>query len=138
MAEREYEPYFSRRIAGILTTVCGGVSIFLVSLLIDAPSKVDKESQTRHYAQQETIGELSRELDELRATISKLETDKERLRITVEEGTGDRFTGNDWNREQKRLDERAERNRSEIEDLRRVDEKLFDTVMGTCRNARSD
>lgn len=111
-----HEPYFGQFGASIITAIATGIISVIVLVVATAPEKAENNSQKRHSEQQQRIDELREELESIRRTVTELS-------VKVENGTKDRFTGEDFLREDRRYSElrAADRDewRSSIESLRK-------------------
>jgi len=95
--------FWQRNLAGIVTTALGGLLLFLILLLINAPSAVDEDSRARHRQQAEEIAELRELIGELEEELGTLRLQQKELQLLLAAGTGDRFTGKEWALEKQHL-----------------------------------
>ena len=115
---------YSRGTTAVIGSVVAVLIISAGATLWNTPQEQSEERDGRIEAR---LTEDERFLRDVERRVGELELAVKELRVIVEAGTKDRFTGADWKREDRRIEEGRASDRLEVERLRdRID--LHDAI----------
>lgn len=115
------EPFLGRIGASAIAAVSALLLSFIVSGALNAPKEADERISQGVASNRAEISGLRDEYNDHKTFIDSKVAG---LEIRVNAGVGDRFTGNDWVRENRRIEEIVSGLRRDIERLERANSEL--------------
>ena len=120
------QPYLGKLGAALVTGAVTTAIGLLVLTIYNAPQRADEKSIARDAKQEREIERDRAEIKSIRGILGGLQQDIAELRVTVEGGTGDRFTGAEARALRQLLDERELRVRDDVTGLKQEDQRQWD------------